>query len=88
MVQSLIDDTLDDLTELTEQIHTKSQNGGWPNHLKFYEPGTNLKIIKNSQSSIKCISPVSYSDGNALAFCPEFLELVCIRTQEVLWLFL
>lgn len=38
-----LEDILEDLTELTEQVYTKSHNGGWPIYLKFYEPGTNLK---------------------------------------------
>ena len=72
MVQSHIEDILENLISYTEQVE---------------EGQTISNVIIESQSSVNCIPLVSSSDGKTLAFCPGFLELVCIRTQEVLQLF-
>lgn len=59
--------------------HKATLKEGVPNHLRFYKPVTNLKIISYSQTSENCISLAHYTDGNALHFCTKY---VCVRTQE------
>lgn len=65
-IRGFTEDTLEDLIEFTERVHTKSGL----KHLRLFKPDANLKIISYSQSSVNC--PGRYSDGSALALCQSF----------------